>query len=144
MPSNSRVGITSNQNSSEAEMSVTPESKETQNINQSRFTPLTIADVYHQSLAKYGQERRAATAIMNVLPSDTYDQLADEAAKASYVRRRYGTQWYTWAYHPALTQPRDPWPASRYPKDLLCIEIGIGLNLLFENPPTVSLDRLTS
>lgn len=144
MPSNSRVDITSNQNSSEAEMSVTPESEGTQNINQSRFTPLTIADAYHQSLVKYREERRAATAIMNVLPSDTYDQLADEAAKASYVRRRYGTHWYTWAYHPALTQPRDPWPASRYPKDLLCIEIGIGLNLLFENPPTVSLDRLTS
>lgn len=114
-------------------MSVTPESKETEKVEQSRSVSLTIAEAFHQSLLKYGQERLAAKAIMNVLPSNTYDQLADEAAKASYLRRRYGTQWYTWAYHPALTQPRDPWPASRYPKDLLCVEIGIGLNLLFEN-----------
>jgi hypothetical protein len=125
-------------------MSLTPEREETGTVDQSGSVPLTIADAFHQSLLKYGQERRAAKAIMNVLPFNTYDQLADEAAKASYVRRRYGTQWYTWAYHPALTQPRDPWPASRYPKDLLCIEIGIGLNLRFENPPTVSLNRVTS
>jgi hypothetical protein len=114
-------------------MSVTTECEKTGTVDQSRSIPLTIADAFHQSLLRYGQERRAAKAIMNVLPSHTYDQLVDEADKASYVRRRYGTQWYTWAYHPALTQPRDPWPASRYPKDLLCVEIGIGLNLLFKN-----------
>ena len=85
---------------------------------------MTVQDLYHQFLTTYRKETIAAKHVMDTVPEPIFDQLNELAEQATFERRRYGTQWYTWAYHDKLEQPRDPWPASRYPKALLCVEIG--------------------
>lgn len=85
---------------------------------------MTIGEMYQQSLVTYQGELKAAKHVLDILPESLFDELCELAEQATFERRRYGSQWYTWAYHPLLSQPRDPWPANRYPKALLCIELG--------------------
>lgn len=89
-----------------------------------------VIDRYHQHLDNTHNERLAAHKTMRELDPIRYDRLCEEVeTHATYTVRRYGIGFYCWLHHPAITGGSDPWPASRMPKVVACIEIAKALNL---------------
>lgn len=84
---------------------------------------MKVYDIYLNNLKEMRNEQLAAAKTMRQLPEATFDKLNAEAEKATFTRRNYNGQFYCWLHHSAITASLDPWPASRYPKAVVCIEI---------------------
>lgn len=84
----------------------------------------TIYESYLERLSACHNEKQAAKETMQSLSPTDFDRLCEEAEKATYDIRSYGHgQFYTWIHHPLLVGPLDPWPASRFPKAVACMEL---------------------
>jgi hypothetical protein len=91
---------------------------------------MTVYEMYQRNLDTLRSERKAATATMKALEPARFDLLCEEAEKATFAVRQYGQgQFYCWIHHPAIKDALDPWPGSRFPKAVVCIEIARALNV---------------
>ena len=90
---------------------------------------MNVWEMYQQTLNHTKTPNQAAKRVMDVLDSDRFDQLNELAEETTYRRRKYyPCQFYCWPQHEKLL-PMDPWPASRFPKAVLCMEFARALNL---------------
>ena len=94
----------------------------------------TIQDRWHLKLVAKRDEKWAAQAVMNDLAHQDhalFTKLCTIATETTFHVRRYPNHvFYSWPQHPIFQDYRtDPWPASRWPQAVLCIEIAKVLNL---------------
>lgn len=84
----------------------------------------------YASASEESGEAKAATAIMRRMSTEDpnlFDRLNDLAEETTFTTRSYGHgRAYCWPHH-SLLQTIDPWPASRFPKAVLCVEFLKGI-----------------
>lgn len=86
----------------------------------------TIYADYLSTLSDGGGEQKAASKVMRqyaTLCPAAFDRLNEIAEECTFEVRRYSSQFYCWAQHPDIESFGDPWPASRFPKAVLCMVI---------------------
>ena len=75
-------------------------------------------------------EAKAATATMRWLAKAdpvAFDAINELAEGCTFNVRRYGQSSYCEPHHAEIDIRCDPWPAARYPKSLLCVDIAHSL-----------------
>lgn len=90
----------------------------------------TIYEAYLKRLSVCHNEKQAAKETMQSLDQEDFDNLCEEAERATYDIRSYGHgQFYSYLHHPLIAGPLDPWPASRFPKSVVCMELAKAMGL---------------
>jgi hypothetical protein len=91
-----------------------------------------VIDRFKARFEQLRHESKAATAAMADVARECpelFDRLNDLAESATFTVRSYGRgAFYVWAHVPGVELKADPYPASRYPKALLCVDIAKSLN----------------
>lgn len=90
-----------------------------------------IVGLWKDAFAQYGCEKRSAAKVFDALPVTIKEQATDIYNEVTFQRRRYGrADFYCWPIHSIFEKDLiDPWPASRYPKAVLLVEIAKRLTL---------------
>ena len=93
----------------------------------------SIEETHRKIYAECQNEKQAGAKTMlwlSKVDKKTFDQLNDLAEQTIFTRRHYGQGvFYSWAHHEKLPKIMDAWPASRWPKGVLCLEFAKALNL---------------
>ncbi len=90
-----------------------------------------IVGLWKEAYAQYCCEKRSAVKVFDALPATLKEQATDIYNEVTFQRRRYGrADFYCWPIHSIFEKDLiDPWPASRYPKAVLLVEIAKRLTL---------------
>lgn len=88
-----------------------------------------IVEHWKDAFAQYGCEKLAAFKVFDSLPVSIKEQSINIYQKVNYNRRRHGrADFFCWPTHTIFEKDLiDPWPASRYPKSVLLLEIAKGI-----------------
>lgn len=91
----------------------------------------TITALWKDAYAQYGCEKRSAAKVFDLLPESIKEQATSIYNEVTFNRRRYGrADFFCWPIHSIFNDDLlDPWPASRYPKSVLLLEIAKRLSV---------------
>lgn len=89
---------------------------------------MNVIERYHKHLNETRNEKKAATLTMKDLAKEDpsqFDAINEVAEETTFSVRNYGHgAFYSWPRHQIFNDVAiDPWPASRWPKAALCMEI---------------------
>lgn len=87
----------------------------------------SLRGAFDRHLGIHRDERKAAAAMLRELAEDVVLRASQLAGETTFHTRRYGkSDFYCWPQHPLFeADPVSPWPAARYPKDVLRVELVI-------------------
>lgn len=91
------------------------------------ITEQQLRQHFHACLTECGDERKAARRALAALTESDRDALKALGEEVRFEVRCYGPgQFFVWPVHELFRRwPVDPWPASRYPRDNLMLELAL-------------------